>query len=38
MKRHLMAGIKSPEELAIMQSLKQMLDPRNILNPGKLLP
>jgi FAD/FMN-containing dehydrogenase len=29
---------KSAEELALMHGLKRTLDPRNILNPGKLLP
>lgn len=27
---------RSPEELAVMKNLKQMLDPKNILNPGKI--
>ncbi|NNE21532.1 MAG: FAD-binding oxidoreductase [Rhizobiales bacterium] len=38
MKRDLMRGVKSDVELNLMRSLKQMLDPNNILNPGKLLP
>ena len=29
---------RSPEELALMRSIKQSLDPKNILNPGKILP
>jgi FAD/FMN-containing dehydrogenase len=35
--RH-MPHIKSPVELAMMQSLKRMLDPNNILNPGRVIP
>ena len=29
---------RSPEELALMRSIKRSLDPNNILNPGKILP
>lgn len=29
---------RSPAEIALMRTLKQALDPRNILNPGKVLP
>jgi FAD/FMN-containing dehydrogenase len=29
---------RSPEELALMRSIKKSLDPKNILNPGKILP
>jgi FAD/FMN-containing dehydrogenase len=28
---------RSPEEIGLMQSIKQMMDPRGILNPGKIL-
>ncbi len=28
---------RTPEELALMRSMKQMLDPKGILNPGKVL-
>lgn len=38
MKRQAMAETKSPAEIAVMRALKAMLDPQNILNPGKLLP
>ena len=33
-----MAEIKSPVELGMMRGLKQMFDPNNILNPGRVLP
>lgn len=29
---------RTPQEIAVMRSIKSALDPRNILNPGKLLP
>ncbi|MGO8916433.1 MAG: FAD-binding oxidoreductase [Stellaceae bacterium] len=36
-KRPYLGWSRSAEEIALMRSLKQMLDPRNILNPGKVL-
>ena len=29
---------RTPEELALMRTLKQALDPKGILNPGRVLP
>jgi len=37
MKRDELPGIKNPVAYALMQSLKHMLDPNGILNPGKVL-
>lgn len=36
-KRDFLPTSRSPEELALMRTLKQALDPKNILNPGKVL-
>jgi FAD/FMN-containing dehydrogenase len=33
-----MAHYKSPVELALMHAIKQAIDPRNLFNPGRLLP
>ena len=33
-----MAIFKSPVELGLMRSIKQLLDPANLFNPGRLLP
>ena len=38
LKAYRMPKIKSPVELEMMRSLKHMLDPNNILNPGRVLP
>jgi FAD/FMN-containing dehydrogenase len=37
MKRHLMEHIKQPVELELMRSIKATLDPKGILNPGKVV-
>ena len=33
-----LAYSRSPQEIALMQMLKQTLDPKGILNPGRVLP
>ena len=38
MKRAELKRSKSAVEIETMRALKHMLDPKNILNPGKLLP
>ncbi len=37
-KRDYLPYCRSPEEIALMRTLKQALDPRGILNPGRVLP
>lgn len=37
-KRDYLAHSRTPEELALMRTLKNALDPRGILNPGKIFP
>ncbi|MNC99678.1 putative FAD-linked oxidoreductase [compost metagenome] len=36
-KRDFLSYRRSPAELALMHALKSALDPRNLLNPGKIL-
>ena len=38
LKRDFLSYSRSPEELALMRSIKKALDPHGILNPGKVLP
>ena len=35
-KRPYLTHSRSPEEIALMRTLKHALDPKNILNPGKI--
>jgi FAD/FMN-containing dehydrogenase len=37
LKKHLLQQVKDPVALELMHGLKQMLDPHNILNPGRVL-
>lgn len=37
LKRDLLPGVKDPVELALMHQIKQMLDPKGIMNPQKVL-
>ena len=37
MKRDLLPSVKDPVAYDLMRSLKRMLDPQGILNPGKVL-
>ena len=36
LKKDFLSYTRSPEELALMRQIKEMLDPRNVLNPGKV--
>jgi D-lactate dehydrogenase (cytochrome) len=36
-KRDLLPSVKDPVAFALMRDLKQLLDPKGILNPGKVL-
>ncbi len=38
LKRHELARLGDPVQLAVMRSIKHALDPQNLLNPGKLVP
>jgi len=35
-KKHWLKASRNPEEIKLMRSLKQLMDPGNLLNPGKL--
>jgi FAD/FMN-containing dehydrogenase len=35
-KRHWLKNSRSPQEIHLMRSLKQVMDPHNLLNPGKI--
>jgi FAD/FMN-containing dehydrogenase len=37
LKRHLLPNVKDKVALEIMRALKHTLDPKGILNPGKML-
>jgi FAD/FMN-containing dehydrogenase len=37
LKRSYLGYSRTPQELALMRALKHALDPKNILNPGKVL-
>ena len=37
LKRDILPSVKDPVELALMRSIKALLDPKGILNPGKVL-
>jgi FAD/FMN-containing dehydrogenase len=36
-KRQFLGVSRSPTEVAVMRALKQALDPKGVLNPGKIL-
>jgi len=37
LKRRWLAHARSPEQIALMRTLKAALDPKNLLNPGKVI-
>jgi len=37
LKKDLLAEVKSPVELGVMRQMKQLLDPKNLVNPGRIL-
>lgn len=37
-KRDAMLLARTPEEIQLMRSIKQMMDPKNIMNPMKTIP
>lgn len=37
LKRNLLPGVKSPVEMTMMRAIKQTLDPKGLLNPGRVL-
>ncbi len=38
LKRHLLSYCRSEDEIRLMRQMKQMFDPKGLLNPGKVLP
>jgi FAD/FMN-containing dehydrogenase len=38
LKRHLLSYSRSEEEIRLMRQMKQVFDPKSLLNPGKVLP
>jgi FAD/FMN-containing dehydrogenase len=38
LKRHLLPYSRSEEEIRLMRQMKQVFDPKSLLNPGKVLP
>jgi len=37
LKRRWLAHARTPEQIALMRTLKSAMDPKNILNPGKVI-
>ena len=38
MKLHVMQALKDPLAIELMRAIKRTLDPRGLMNPGKVLP